>query len=364
MRPSKTSCDGDQRGRPPRSAALRPEEHRAGEVVAFGELGGGPSKRTWPFSRNTARSAIDSATLSDCSTMMIVIPSALSRSTTPSSSCTTSGARPERELVDERAPPGRAAASSPARASAAARPTAATPRCRRRLGEGREQVEARSMRGAGSRRRRRGTRTPPSRGSRATVIAGNTPLPPGRMRMPSCARCSGVTYVMVVPVEPHDAARRACRARRSRAGSSTCRRRSCRAARAPRPCAPRSRRRTAPARGRTRSRRWRPAARGSRRASACWRWCSSISSRSSATTSERSLRMKRAPRMISSPPMIVDGHDDHDHRGRGSERVGEEGREQRAAGGADEEDVDRRRAPRPCRAAGTARPTAAPARPW
>ena len=53
-----------------------------------------PSKRTWPFSRNTARSAIASATLSDCSTMTIVMPSAFSRSTTWSSSWTTIGDRP------------------------------------------------------------------------------------------------------------------------------------------------------------------------------------------------------------------------------------------------------------------------------
>ncbi len=39
----------------------------------------------------------------------------------------------------------------------------------------------------------------------------------------------------------------------------------------------------------------------------CWRRCSAISSCSSATTRERSLRMKFAPRMMSSPPMIVDG---------------------------------------------------------
>ena len=60
------------------SAALLPEEHGPGEVVALDELVGvGPSKRTWPFSRKTARSAMASATLSDCSTMMIVMPSRL-----------------------------------------------------------------------------------------------------------------------------------------------------------------------------------------------------------------------------------------------------------------------------------------------
>ncbi len=38
----------------------------------------GPSNRTWPFSRNTARSAIARATLSDCSTTIIVWPAARS----------------------------------------------------------------------------------------------------------------------------------------------------------------------------------------------------------------------------------------------------------------------------------------------
>ena len=60
----------------------------------------GPSKRTWPFSMKTARSAMAAATLRDCSTMIMVTPSALSRSITSISSCTTIGARPERELVD------------------------------------------------------------------------------------------------------------------------------------------------------------------------------------------------------------------------------------------------------------------------
>src|SRR6185312_5180598 len=53
-----------------------------------------PSNRTWPFSRKIARSASAIATLSDCSTMIIVWPRALSSSTTSSSRCTTSGARP------------------------------------------------------------------------------------------------------------------------------------------------------------------------------------------------------------------------------------------------------------------------------
>ena len=53
-------------------AALTAEEHRAGEVVARGEVLGGPSKRTRPFSMNTTRSEIAAAMFSDCSTITIV----------------------------------------------------------------------------------------------------------------------------------------------------------------------------------------------------------------------------------------------------------------------------------------------------
>ena len=53
-----------------------------------------PSKRTRPFSRNTARSAIESATLSDCSTMTMVRPSRFSCSTTARSCSTTIGDKP------------------------------------------------------------------------------------------------------------------------------------------------------------------------------------------------------------------------------------------------------------------------------
>ena len=77
------------------SAALGPEEHRPGEVVRVrGAPRSMPSNRTSPFSRKMARSAIASATFSDCSTMIIVWPRALSSSTTSSRRCTTSGARP------------------------------------------------------------------------------------------------------------------------------------------------------------------------------------------------------------------------------------------------------------------------------
>ena len=76
------------------SAALGPEEHGAGEVVPLEQLRGRPSKRTSPFSRKIARSAIASATFSDCSTMSIVWPRALRCSTSSSSRWTTTGASP------------------------------------------------------------------------------------------------------------------------------------------------------------------------------------------------------------------------------------------------------------------------------
>ena len=72
-----------------------------------------------------------------------------------------------------------------------------------------------------------------------------------------------------------------------------------------------------------------------------WRSCSSSSSRSSATTSDRSLRMNFALRTISSPPMIVDGTTMREHGDARAVRVGQQGRQHRAAGRADEEDVHR-----------------------
>jgi len=76
------------------SAALGPEEHGPGEVVPFEQLLGVASNLTVPFSRKMARSEIASATLSDCSTIIIVCPRARSRSTSSRSRCTTTGARP------------------------------------------------------------------------------------------------------------------------------------------------------------------------------------------------------------------------------------------------------------------------------
>ena len=73
----------------------------------------------------------------------------------------------------------------------------------------------------------------------------------------------------------------------------------------------------------------------------CWRRCSAISSCSSATTSDRSLRMNDAPRRIRNPPTIVDGTMITITAVRGPNSSVSEPGEQRAAGRADEEDVDR-----------------------
>ena len=141
----------------------------------------------------------------------------------------------------------------------------------------------------------------------STVRLGKTPLPPGSETIPSCTRCSGRHVgdrCARGAARPRGAAPRG----RSRpAGSSTSRRRSCRAARRTPPARPRSSRRTAPAPTRTRSRRSRPAARASPRPSSARLRCSSCSSSSSSTTSDRSLRMKRAPFISSRPPMMLVG---------------------------------------------------------
>ena len=70
-----------------------------------------------------------------------------------------------------------------------------------------------------------------------------------------------------------------------------------------------------------------------------------------------------APRRISKPPMIVDGTPSTSTAARGPNASVKQRGEQRAAGRADEEHVDRAERGAHARAAGTARPTAAPARP-
>ena len=67
--------------------------------------------------------------------------------------------------------------------------------------------------------------------------------------------------------------------------------------------------------------------------------------------------MLDALRMISSPPRSVEGMPTSSTAPRGPNAFGEERGEERAAGGADEEHVDRAERDAHDRAAGTARPT-------
>ena len=83
---------GGGAGSAPAPAAF--EEHRPEQIVALGQVGGAPEKRTVPFSRNTARLARWRATVTDCSTRIVVSPPPDRWPTTSRSSSTTAGARP------------------------------------------------------------------------------------------------------------------------------------------------------------------------------------------------------------------------------------------------------------------------------
>ena len=144
--------------------------------------------------------------------------------------------------------------------------------------------------------------------------------------MPSRARCSGVVYVIVAPLQAHDAARR-----RAEPGDRAQDRRLARAVRAEQ--------REHLALPHLEAHVEQHLHRAVRevdvvdlergdvvRASTCWRVCSAISSRSSATTSDRSLRMNRALRMIRNPPMIVDGTTMASTAAPRAERVGQAAR--------------------------------------
>ena len=101
----------------------------------------GPSKRTSPFSRKIARSAIASATLSDCSTMTIVCPRALSSLDDLEQPLHDERREPERELVDQQHLGLVDQHARRARASAAGRPTGCDAELLAALGELGEQLE-------------------------------------------------------------------------------------------------------------------------------------------------------------------------------------------------------------------------------
>ena len=169
----------------------------------------GPEKRTSPFSMKYARSAMVSATFTDCSTRMIVQPCVVDARARCSSSCSTIvGREAERQLVDDQ-----------------------------QLGLGDERHAQRELLllaagqvaghagpsapgGAGTRRapRRCAPATSASSSSAyshvpalkcsATVSVGKTALPPGTWTMPSLRGLDGVGVGDVAPVEEDGAADR------------------------------------------------------------------------------------------------------------------------------------------------------------
>ena len=61
----------------------------------------GPSKRTWPFSMNTARAASSRATFTDCSTITTVVPGSLMRAHDAEQLGHHRRGEAERQLVDQ-----------------------------------------------------------------------------------------------------------------------------------------------------------------------------------------------------------------------------------------------------------------------
>ena len=144
----------------------------------------GPSKRTSPFSMNTARSARVMATLTDCSTSTTVVPPAWMARTIPSSCSTTIGARPRLQLVDEQQPrPGDERLAEGEHLLLAAGEVAGLAGPSARAARGRTRGPGRWR--AGRARGRPGTASRPSCRFSATVSVGKTPLPPGIRTTPA-----------------------------------------------------------------------------------------------------------------------------------------------------------------------------------
>ena len=225
----------------------------------------GPSKRTSPFSRNTARSASVMATFTDCSTSTTVVPPSWMARTMPSSCSTTIGARPRLSSSimqqlgpgDERLPEREHLLLAAGQVAGSLVPA---------LAQHREELEhllGRASRTySGSLSKSQAAR----RRFSATVSVGNTPLPPGMSTMPPAAVVGRRLAGDVLAVEGRPFPPRASRGRTRRTATSTCRRRWCRAARRSRRGRRGSRRRRAPSPCRRRRRgRARRAARRRRR---------------------------------------------------------------------------------------------------
>ena len=177
------------------------DEHRAQDVGPVEQVGrSGPVKRTSPFSMNTARSARLRATLTDCSTMTIVVPRRWISRTTSSSWPTIVGARPSDSSsimsssgrVIERAAEGEHLLLAAGEvAGHLARPLLEDREQRLDLVPWPPSTRSWSLRMSQTASRR----------FSATVSVGNTPLPPGISEMPRWVVTSAGRFVTSSPLK-------------------------------------------------------------------------------------------------------------------------------------------------------------------
>ena len=164
----------------------------------------GPSKRTWPFSMNTARSASSRATFTDCSTTTIVVPRAVDLPDDVEQLGHDGRRQPERQLVDhEHAGPGDQRAGQGEHLLLAARQGP-----RRQVEPRRQRREQRQhLRGGGGQTApgRRRTIQPASRRFSATVRLGNVLAPPGMSARPRWASRVGGHAGDLLAAEAHRA---------------------------------------------------------------------------------------------------------------------------------------------------------------
>ena len=158
----------------------------------------GPENRTSPFSRKYARSAMVRATLTDCSTRMIVQPWAWIARTILSSSSTMVGARPRDSssmmssfgLATKAMPSASCCCSPPERL-----PASWSQRSARR-GNWTSTSSILAWTSLGSSLAKSHV---PALKCSSTVSVGNTALPPGTCTMPAWAACTASAWVMSRP---------------------------------------------------------------------------------------------------------------------------------------------------------------------
>jgi len=181
--------------RPPASVPCRNTARRTSGRSSSSAVG--PSKRTSPFSMNTARSATVHATFTDCSTSTMVVPWAWMARTMPSSCSTITGARP-RDSSSMSSSFGRAMKAWPSVSICCSPPDmlpARSSQRSRKIGKYSSTVSVARATCSGSWSKSQ----PASSMFSRTVSVGNTPLPPGTITMPSAVASSAGRFVMSRP---------------------------------------------------------------------------------------------------------------------------------------------------------------------